>query len=526
MKLILILFSGLLLSLTAADRPNFLIILADDLGYSDIGCYGGEINTPNLDSLAANGLKYTQFYNTARCWPTRTAIMSGYYPQQVGRDKVLDLAGGGGGKRPEWAPLMTQYLKKAGYRNYHSGKWHIDGDVLQGGFHHSYHLRDQHRFFNPTLHFEDDKKLPPVKRESGYYGTVAVSNKMISYLKDHQKSHADKPFFAYLAFAAPHFPLHALPEDIAKVGDRYKSGWEIIRQQRHKKLLSMGIITGKLSEVERDTGPPYVFNDAYKKLGPGEVIRPLPWDSLTAEQKKFQQDKMSIHAAMIERMDIEIGRVIEQIKAMKSFENTVILFLSDNGASAEIMVRGDDHDPKAPRGSAASHLCLGPGWSNACNTPFRRHKTWVHEGGSCTPFIVHWPKGIKSKGVLRPQTGHVIDIVPTFLDLAGVGKTVDTPVTLPGRSLTSTFESSEEWSRTLWWAHDGHHAIRMGDWKLVALKGKKWELYNLKKDRSETNDLSETHPEKVKDLAKSWNIMVQDFKKHAPQVQKRKRKKK
>lgn len=515
------------ISTSATEKPNFLIILADDLGFSDLACYGGEIKTPVLDTLCQNGLQYTQFYNTARCWPTRSAIMTGYYPQQIGRDSVMDISGGGGGKRPQWAPLFSTHLKAAGYRTYHSGKWHIDGEPLQNGFDRSYHLKDQHRFFDPTMHYEDDKKLPRPKREDGFYGTVEVSNRMISYLKSHQIEQSKKPFFAYLAFAAPHFPLHALPEDIAKVGDRYKLGWDIIRQQRWQKMQELGIISGKISAVEREVGPPYVFKDAYEKLGPGEVIRPLAWNSLTDIQKKFQQNKMTIHAAMVERMDYEIGRVIKQLKDMKAFENTVILFLSDNGASAEIMVRGDGHDPKAAPGSADSHLCLGPGWSNVCNTPFRRHKTWVHEGGSSTPFILHWPAGIKAKGEQRRQSAHVIDIAPTLLDIAVVSETASKPVKFPGESLKSTFTDNTEKPRTLWWAHEGHQAIRIGDWKLVLAKGQKWELFNLKEDRTETSDLASSHPEKVKEMEKQWLHMVKSFKEFAPKVtKKRKRKKK
>ena len=450
--------------------------------------------------------------------------MCGYYPQQVGRDKVLDLNGGGGGKRPAWAPLMSVYFQKAGYRTYHSGKWHIDGDVLANGFDRSYHLRDQHRFFNPTLHFEDDKKLAPVKREDGFYGTVAVADKMLNYLESHHKAHQDKPFFAYLAFAAPHFPLHALPEDIVKVGERYKSGWDVIRQKRWEKVKSLGLATGDLSKVERDVGPPYSFKGTAEKLGDGEVFKPLPWNELNEKQKKFQQDKMTVHAAMIERMDVEIGRITSQLKRMSAYENTVIIFLSDNGASAEIMVRGDGHKQGSLAGSADSHLCLGPGWSTVSNTPFRMHKTWVHEGGSCTPFIVHWPQGIQKHGEFREQTGHVIDIMPTFLKLAEVEERVKSPVELPGRSLVPTFDESKEWNRNIWFAHDGHHAIRSGNWKLARIKGGQWELYNLKEDRAETNNVAVKYPEKVKELEKLWLAKVEDFKKHAPKIKSKRKK--
>lgn len=497
----------------ADPKPNVLVILVDDLGYTDLSCYGGEIQTPHLDHLAANGLRYTAFYNTARCWPTRSAIMSGFYPQQIGRDKVLDIKGGGRGKRPVWAPLLPMYLKKLGYRSYHSGKWHIDGMPIQTGFDHSYYLKDQHRFFNPQTHHEDDEKLPAVKLDAGYYGTVEVTNKMIKYLKDHYNNHSGKPFFSYLAYAAPHFPLHALPEDIEKVGDRYKVGWDVIRRQRWQKLQEMNIVQGKLSKVERNVGPPYYFKEAYEILGDGEVDRPLLWRDLTEKQKKFQQDKMTVHAAMIERMDFEIGRVISQLKKMGVFENTLIIFLSDNGASAEIMVRGDGHSHDATAGSAESHLCLGPGWSTVANTPFKMHKTWVHEGGSCTPFIAHWPSGIAAKGELRREPSHVIDIVPTIMEMAGLDYSKKEPVAFPGKSLLKSFTKDQLATRTLWWAHDGHHAIRVGDWKLVRIMGESWELYNLGKDRTESDNLASKYPEKVVELEKSWLAQIQQFRK-------------
>ena len=399
--------------------PNVVVILADDLGYSDLGCYGGEIQTPNLDGLAAQGLRYSQFYNTARCWPTRAAILTGYYAQQVRRDTVPGVPSGGRGIRPRWARLLPEMLRPRGYRSYHSGKWHVDGMPLENGFDHSYYVEDLGRYFHPRVLYEDDRKLPPVQPGSGYYATTAIADHGIAYLRDHAESHRDQPFFLYLAFNAPHFPLQALPEDIERTRARYDGGWESVRAERWGRIQHIGLVSGRLSDVERQIGPPYDFPEALKRLGPGEVNRPVPWDELTPQQHSFQATKMALHAAMIERMDREVGRVLEQIRAMNAFENTLIFFLSDNGASAEIMVRDDGHDPSAIPGSAATHLCLGPGWSTVANTPFRRHKTWVHEGGIATPLIVHWPRGIAARGELRHDPGHVIDLVPTILEVAG-----------------------------------------------------------------------------------------------------------
>ncbi len=517
-------FACLLLSFTlklpAADappRPNVIIILADDLGYSDLGCYGGEIQTPNLDALAKSGLRLTQFYNTARCWPTRGALLTGYYPQAIRRDTLPGIPSGSGGTRPLWAKLLSDMLRPLGYRSYHSGKWHIDGKPTENGFDHSYLLQDAGRYFSTKNHLEDDKPLPPVVPGSGYYSTTAIADHAIKCLKEHAATHADQPFFSYVAFLAPHFPLHALPEDIARYKDKYNAGWEVTRQARWERIQKLGLVPGNLSEVERDVGPPYDFPDAIKKLGPGEVNRPLAWKDLTREQQHFQATKMSIHAAMIDRMDREIGRIIAQLKEMKQLDNTLLFFLSDNGASAEIMVRDDGHDPSAEPGSARSHFCLGPGWSSVANTPFRRHKTWVHEGGISTPLIVHWPAGIKAQGELRQSAGHVVDVVPTVLEAAGgaspSAKKDDSRPALHGKSLLSLFASDDRATHNyLWWSHEGNRAFRLANWKLVAAKNEPWELYDLSTDRSESANLAEKMPDKIAELAKLWEAKQAEFK--------------
>lgn len=499
------------------DRPNVLLILADDLGFSDLGCYGGEIATPNLDSIANNGLRFTQFYNTARCWPTRAALMTGYYAQQVRRDTLPGLPSGGGnrGERPEWGVLLPKMLKSAGYRSYHTGKWHIDGLPVKNGFDHSYLLKDQGRFFNPTKHFKDDVALPPVKKGTDFYATTALADHVIDVLSSHAEEHADAPFFHYLAFAAPHFPLHALPEDIARYQDTYKQGWDAIRTKRWQRMQKMGLLNptavDRPSRVERDLGPPYHFPDALEILGDGEVNRPVPWKDLTDEQKAHQATKMSIHAAMIHRMDIEIGRVFQQIRKMGEWDNTLVIFLSDNGASAEIMVRDDGHDPALPPGSAGTYLCLGPGWSTTCNTPFRRHKTWTHEGGTSTPLLMSWPKGLEARGEFRRNPGHVVDLVPTLMELTGGNRPADAP-TVPGKSLTPLFAEDGTVERdSLWWFHDNHKAIRMGDWKAVRPISEPWELYNLATDRGEAVDLAIPEASRLKTLVAEWDRQLAEF---------------
>ncbi len=528
-----------LLASTAAaanNSPNFLVIIADDMGYSDAACYGGEIATPNLDRLAAGGLRFTQFYNTARCWPTRSALLSGYYPQQIRRDGMPGAQPkkfGGNGVRPDWAKLISARLQPLGYRTYHSGKWHVDGKPTENGFDVSDQVSRGPGFFEAKAKRKQLSSQSTSQEAPGqFYLTTATAEHAIECLKDHADNYADRPFFHYLAFNAPHFPLHALPEDIERYRNRYSAGWDQLREERHSRQRELGITHTPLSQLEADVGPPYDFPDQIELLGPGEINRPLDWKELNETQQQFQATKMAIHAAMIDRMDREIGRVLDQLQAMNAMQNTFICFLSDNGASAEIMVRGDGHDPHAAPGSADSYLCLGPGFSSAANTPFRRHKTWVHEGGISTPFIVHWPQGTEAKGELRQTVAHVIDIAPTILDLAGGEPSIGPGAPpLAGRSLRPVLaHDGDPLHDELWFYHEGNRGLRQGDWKIVLSNASRpfpwndskqantdagpeqgWELFNLATDRAEQHDQASADPERVATMVARWMELKEQF---------------
>ncbi len=514
------------------QKPNVLVIVADDMGYSDAGCYGGEIATPNIDKLAADGLRFTQCYSTGRCWPSRTSLLTGYYPQQVRMDPPQ-------GRLPVWTRVIPHYLKPLGYRCYHSGKWHLRGApkaIADGAFDHSYILHDHDRFFSPKRHELDDEKLAPVEDGSDHYVTTAIAEYAADFLKEHADKHRDKPFYCYLAFTSPHFPLHALQKDIDRYRDRYMEGWDVIRRRRWKWLRDKGLVNCDLPPLDTDVIPGWNLSKEklQEMIGPGEADRAVPWSALTEQQKRFQATKMAIHAAMIDRMDRGIGLVLNQIRKMDAFENTLVFFVSDNGASAEQIIRGDMHDRSAAPGSARSYLCLGPGWSSAANSPFRLHKSWVHEGGASSPLIVHWPAGVAARGELRHDPCHFIDIVPTVLDMAGGTDfspewNGETAPPLPGTSLAPAFVKNRAVRHDfIYFHHMKNRAIRVGDFKLVA-KGDDgpWELYDLKTDRRESNNLAENHTEKVREMSALWQKYEDQFRRQAgpPPAKSRKRRK-
>ena len=526
------------------NRPNVVVIMSDDMGYSDIGCYGGEINTPNLDRLAEHGLRFTQFYNTARCCPTRASLLTGVYQHQAGiglmtGDRKLPGYRGDLGRN---VLTIAEALRTSGYRNYMSGKWHVtrhtrpegpkDNWPLQRGFDRFYGtIIGAGSFFDPATLCRGNQFITP-ENDSGYqpetyYYTDAISDNAVAFLADHASRQEDDPFFLYVAYTAAHWPMHALPRDIAKYKGRYDEGFAAIRAERFQRLKKLGLIS------------------ANAELSPGSD----DWEK--TPHKDWEIRNMEVYAAMIDNMDQGIGRILDEIKRQGELDNTLVMFLQDNGGCAEGFGRytprnpyrtdykplGKDglqtkiwppmqtRDGRAVRvgpgvmaGSEDTFIGYGRGWANVSNTPFREYKHWVHEGGISTPLIVHWPAGVESdrEGSLERQPGHLIDIMATCVDVADVNQFEQfsggnmTP--LEGVSLRPAF-SGQSLNRkdALYFEHHLNCAIRDGDWKLVR-KGQtgkparlgNWELYNMRTDRTELHNLASQQPERVEQLAAKW----------------------
>jgi len=488
-------------------KPNFLLLLADDMGFSDAGCYGGQIETPNLDGLAAQGLRFTQMYSTSRCGPSRSCLLTGNYAQQTASDIMTP------GNVPESTQFTPEYLKPLGYRSYHSGKWHMRFTTGADGvgFDHSYTLMDEDRYFTPKSLLLDGEKLPQPKPEEHYYTTTAIADYAVKFLKEHARDHATDPFFLYFAPHSPHFPLQAPAEDIDKYKDKFSEGWDTAREVKLARMKRMGLVNCSLAPLEPNMWTSWNTPDAelFAKIGPGEISRALPWSSLTSEQKALQRTKMAIHAAMITRMDLEIGKILNQLKAMDAERDTVVIFLSDNGASSEQLIRGDGHDASSPLGSAGSFLGLGPGWASNSNAPFRLHKSWLNEGGISSPMIVRWPDGIKDRNKLRHDPCHFVDILPTLVDLAGGGA----PGNLSGRTLAPAFQKDGAAPHDfLYFNHNDNRALRIGDQKLLATgKTGEWELFDMATDRSEQHNLAAAKPETVRALAARWQELDEGY---------------
>jgi len=494
------------------DRPNILLIMADDMGFSDIGCYGGEINTPNLDRLAANGLRYTQFYNSARCCPSRAALNTGLYPHKTGLGwmTVADLGKPGYiGELNDNCITIAQGLKPAGYHTYISGKWHLvfDKDMeenspkhnwpLQRGFDKYYGgLAGDEGYYKPRALTEDNARNEAP--DENYYYTDAIGDHAAKYLSDHFSAYGDEPFFMYVPFYSPHRPLHAKPEDIAKYKGTYMVGWDVIRRRRYRKQIEIRLF------------------DATWDLSPRDNTVPA-WNNVPENQKALWDMRMATYAAMIDCMDQNIGKILAELKNNNAIDNTVIIFISDNGACAE--TAGENNINII--GTADTHESYRTAWANASNTPFALYKSYVHEGGISSPMIVHWPKGLTvEKGSYCSTLGHVIDIMPTCLELAGAeypekfNRNKINP--LPGKSLVPTFNGKDVEREALYFEHEVNRAIRKGNWKLVSKATPRapytgpWELYDLEKNRTETQNLAEQYPEIVQEMAAMWDKWAQE----------------
>jgi len=516
-------------------RPNIVLIMADDMGYSDIGCYGGEINTPNLNGLAAKGLRFTQFYNTARCCPTRAALMTGLYQHQAGVGHMMGDYGYDAyrGDLNNNCVTIAEVLKQAGYSTYMSGKWHVTKHIKPEGPRHNWpRQRGFDRFFG-TIHgagsFYDPNSLTrdntQIVPDDGFYYTNAISDNAVKFVGEHKARSGEEPFFLYVPYTAPHWPMHALPEDIAKYKGRYDGGWDALRAERHRRMIKMGLVRKDSEITPRDEGVP-------------------AWAD--AKDKEWFARRMEVYAAMVDNLDQGVGHIIAELKKTGDFENTLIFFLADNGGCAEEYgskgaARPDPSKPVVLKpmgadelqtrmqpthardgrpvrtgygvmpGPADTYIAYGKAWANASNTPFRRYKHWVHEGGISTPLIAHWPAQIKSRGKLRHQPGHLIDIMATCVAVSLAeypSKYKGNGITpMEGRSLVPAFDSEPIEREAIYWEHEGNRAVRQGKWKLVSRYPGEWELYDLEADRTELNDLAQKHPAKLaqlKSLYESW----------------------
>ncbi len=498
------------------DAPNILLIVADDLGFSDLGCYGGEIETPNLDRLAAGGLRLTQFYTTGRCCPSRAALLTGLYPHRVGLGHMTQDIGQPGyrGRLAEGAKTIAEQLAPAGYRSFLSGKWHLGTeDPTEHGFEEFYGTLTSAKTFWDPDHY---RRLPADRQPRTYdaaafYGTDALADHAIDFLgQAHQTP--EKPWFLYVAFNAPHFPLQARPEAIAKYANRYAQGWDVAREQRLARMKQLGVIPNTTSLTPRS--PFYDWAAAESAPNPA-------WDSLPQDRQADLARRMAIYAAMVDSMDQNIGRILSELEGRGERENTLIVFTSDNGACAEWDMNGFDgksgpdntlHRGKEieTMGSHGTFHSAGSGWANASNTPWRLYKHYNHEGGIAVPCIIHWPARMRAdqpsqSGRIDATPTHLIDILPTLLDAVGQPSRTHAAWSLHGNSLLPLFADEARQERELFFEHEGNRAVRSGRWKLVALRGQPWELYDMNTDRTELNDLASKRPNLVKRLSASWD---------------------
>jgi arylsulfatase A-like enzyme len=496
-------------------QPNIVLILADDMGYSDLGCYGSEIQTPNIDSMARDGIRFSQMYNMARCCPTRASLLTGLYPHQTGVGHMTQNYGVPAyqGYLNNSCATIAEVLKTSGYRTQLSGKWHVGGDFplqepdswtpgdathptpLQRGFDHFRGtLTGAGSFFAPPTLMDGD--TPVTVTSEDFYYTDEISDHAVRMIEESTAD--DAPFFSYVAYTAPHWPLHALEEDIAKYRGVYDGGWDELRRSRYARLKELGLIDESWDIAPRDRDS-------------------IPWED--AENKEWESFRMAVYAAQIDRMDQGVGRILDALDSAGVRDKTLVIFLSDNGGCAEFLAEDSNtpdpvkfdtpmwngehmrigNNPEIDPGPADTFQSYDLPWANASNTPFRLHKRWVHEGGISTPAIVSWPDKIKNPHLVH-EPSHIVDIAATIYDIAGVeypfelsGKTL---ISLEGHSFRKAIENGD-WTRSapIFWEHEGNRAVRLGEWKLVSEGNTEWELYNMKSDRTELNDLSGEQPE-------------------------------
>jgi arylsulfatase len=502
-------------SIVAQKRPNVILIMADDMGYSDIGCYGGEIKTPNLDMLANNGVRFSQFYNNARCCPTRASILTGLYPHQAG---VGGMVGNGHGDLSQNAVTIAEVLKLNGYATYMTGKWHVSDSKSKEDMHNWPNQRGFDNFFGTITgagsYFEPhtltrNNKEVQLKPSDNFYYTDAISDSTVSFLNVHYKEKKNTPFFFYVAYTAPHWPLHALEKDIKKYKGTFDKGWDVLRKERLDRMKKIGV-------VPKNT-----------KLSPRNA-NAKAWTQI--ENKNWELQRMMTYAAQIDNMDQGIGRIIKNLKQNDELENTLIFFLSDNGGCDE-QLKGVEkwvnakevtqtisgkkvskgNIPGVMSGPASTYMSYGGAWANLSNTPYRKYKKSGHQGGVATPFIMHWPEGIKNKNSIKTEVASIIDIMPTILEATqgNYPKTFNNNTIQPmeGLSLLPVCKNNRL-DRDEWFVeHGSNKAFRKGDWKIAWSRdknGKKWELFNLKDDPTELNDLASKKPERLSEMKSRW----------------------
>jgi arylsulfatase A-like enzyme len=501
-----------------APRPNVLLILADDLGWSDISCMGSEIQTPNIDALGSGGLTFTQMYNSARCCPTRASLLTGLSPHQAGFPLM-------NGVLSNRSVTLPEVLDDAGYSTSMVGKWHLgeQSTPTNRGFQEFYGMLGGFNSFwkEDPWYTRAPAGRPKRQYKPGeFYSTDAFADYSIDFID--QSKASGKPWFQYLAFNAPHFPLQAPEADIAKYEKLYAQGWDKIREGRVQKQKKLGLLPKNVSLTPRSVVPKNWINE---KTGWADKDNPA-WDSLPADRQADLARRMAVYAAMVDRMDQAIGRVVNHLKETKQYDNTLIFFLSDNGACAEwdpngfdkldstlnIIHKGEDLKKV---GTDDSYISYGSGWANASNTPWRLYKHYGHEGGTRTPLLVHWPQGLKTKAGTRTDVpGTIADFMPTLVEVCGAtypternGQSI---LPTQGVSLAPMLKGGTLAARSIFMEHEGNRSVRQGDWKLVAIHDKPWELYNLTADPTEMNDLAKAQPARVEKMAADWETWAEN----------------